>query len=419
MHIVHINKSDTSGGAAVAAMRLVRALNQSNINASMLVAEKKTNLPWVETIANTKFEKAKLIYHFAKEVASFIPHEKEKKSRFAWSAGKSGFDISNHPLVQNADIIHLHWINQGFISIKGLRKLFNLGKPVVWTLHDMWSFTGGCHYAGDCHNFEQHCGFCPFLCDPSLNDISHQQHNKKTSLYKNANLHVVTCSNWLARMAEKASLYSEKKIISIPNSIETDLYHPKSQVEARRELNLPQDKKIILFGAANVTDPRKGMTHLVYALNHLAKKISRDKIELVVFGKAPASLTESFPYPVRLLNYIEKQDTLINLYNAADVFVLPSLEDNLPNTVMEAMASGLPVAAFRIGGVPEMVTHGVSGYLSAPGDGIGLAEGIEQLIFNKKSAEFRFNARKKVEKNYDPTLIAHRYLDLYKSILEK
>lgn len=419
MQIVHINRSDTTGGAAVAAMRIVEALNKSDVDARLLVAEKKSDKSYVESIADNRIDKTRLFYNFIKEIASYYPHEKNKETRFAWSAGSSGFNISKHPLIKKADIIHIHWINQGFISINGLSKLIKLNKPIVWTLHDMWSFTGGCHYVGDCNNFHNNCGFCPFLNDQAANDVSYQQHQKKSSIYKNANINIVTCSNWLAQEAKKASLFEGKNIISIPNPIETDLYIPKSQSEARTRLKLPSDKKIILFGAANVTDPRKGMSHLIFALKHLIEKIPQEKIELVIFGKTPPSITKMFPYPVHLLNYIDSRETLINLYNAADLFVLPSLEDNLPNTVMEALACGLPVAAFRIGGVPEMITHGSNGFLAAPGDGIGLAEGIKELLFSDKTEAFRLNARNKAEECYSPKLIANNYISLYKSILNK
>jgi glycosyltransferase involved in cell wall biosynthesis len=419
MRIVHINRSDTTGGAAVAAMRLVKALNENDVTANMLVAEKNSDLPWVQSIVENRFDKAKLFLKFAKDVAAYIPHEKHKATRFAWSVGQSGFDISKHPLVQQADIIHLHWINQGFISTKGLSKLLKLGKPVVWTLHDMWSFTGGCHYSADCTNYTEHCGSCPFLNDAAPDDISYDQHQRKSAIYKNANLHFVTCSNWLGGLAQKASLLKHKSIISISNPIETDIYSPQPKDAARERLGLSKDKKIILFGAANISDPRKGMPHLLAALNHLAKKIEKNQIELLVFGKAPAALTENFPYPVRLLNYISNQQTLVDLYNAADVFVLPSLEDNLPNTVMEALSCGLPVAAFRIGGVPEMVINGSCGYLSKSGDSIGLSNSIEKLLFDENHQNFGANARQKVEESYAPTLIAQKYIDLYTSILKK
>lgn len=418
MRIVHINKSDTTGGASVAAMRLVSALQQMQVDASLLVAEKKTTHPWVHSAIKGRLGEARLMFHFLKEVSSYLPYEVNKESRFAWSAGQSGFDLTRHSLVESADIIHLHWINQGFISIKGLSKLFKLNKPVVWTLHDMWSFTGGCHYAGDCDNYEHFCGFCPFINEPALNDLSNQQYIKKARAYQGSNLNVVTCSNWLRGLASEASLLKDFPVISIPNPIETDVFCPGSQQEARERLKLPADKKIILFGAANVSDPRKGMSHLIYALNQLAKEVSRDKVDLVVFGKTPDSLPEQFPYPVHLMHYIHSRDTLIDLYRAADVFVLPSLEDNLPNTVMEALACGLPVAAFRIGGVPEMVVHGACGYLAAPGNGMGLARGIQELLFGNNASELRHNARQKVEKCYSPEKVAGEYLSLYQSLLK-
>ena len=219
-------------------------------------------------------------------------------------------------------------------------------------------------------------------------------------------------------LARESSLLKDVPVISIANPIETDIYRPGSQKDARERLKLPHDKKIILFGAANVSDPRKGMSHLIYALNQMAKEVPRDKAELVIFGKAPDSLSEQFPYPVHLMHYIKSRERLIDLYHAADVFVLPSLEDNLPNTVMEALACGLPVVAFRIGGVPEMVVHGVCGYLAAPGNGMGLARGLQELLFSDNATDIRQSARQKVEENYAPEKVAGQYLSLYKSLLK-
>ncbi len=417
MRIIHINKSDTAGGAAVAARRLMEAQIQIGLDTKMLVAEKNTASDVIETISGSPILKVRLFLNFIRDLAHYYPREISKSTRFAWSTGRSGFDISRHPDVVKADIIHLHWINQGYISIKSLSKIFQLNKPVVWTLHDMWGFTGGCHYSGSCHRFQQSCGLCPFLNDASENDLSNQQYLQKELIYKNSRLHFVTCSNWLSQMAQKASLLAGKQIVSIPNPIETNIFRPKAQIEARDALGLLRNKKVILFGAANVTDPRKGMPHLIYALNKLYQKYPSENIELVVFGKTPPELGKRFPYPVNIMNYIGNRETLVNLYNAADVFVLPSLEDNLPNTVMEAMACGLPVVAFRIGGVPEMVRHGITGFLASPGNGDGLADWIGEILFSRQNESFRENARRQVEDNYAPQLIAQRYLELYKSLL--
>ena len=419
MRILHINKSDAVGGASVAATRLVESLNKSGVDAKMLVAEKKTNLPCVETITSSQYNKIRAWLYHKLEISRFIPHGKSNTLKHSYSIGEYGFDISKHPAVKEADIIHLHWFGEGFVSLKGLDKILKLGKPVVWTLHNMWSFTGGCLYSGECKRFTENCGLCKYLMDSASDDISFAQHNCKKQIYSNSRFFPVACSNWLAKIAEQSTLLKGKHVISIPNLIDIDSFKPINRIEVRERLNLPKDKKLILFGAADVSDPRKGMPHLFFALKLLAKRKYKDNMELIVFGKAPETLANELPFPVRIMNYISSPEVLVDLYNAADVFVLPSLEDNLPNTVMEALSCGLPVAAFRVGGVPEMITHGYSGYLTPPSDGTGLAEGIEYLLEKSESRNCRAIAREKVEESFAPSLIAERYILLYNEILER
>jgi glycosyltransferase involved in cell wall biosynthesis len=418
MRIVHINKSDVTGGASVAASRIVMALREAGMDASLLVAEKKSNLPWVHSVLQTRRDRAKMLYNFMQEVAAFLPYEKSKSGRFAFSLSRRGFDLSSLPIVKEADVLHLHWFNQGYLSLNGLEKLFNLGKPVVWTFHDMWSFSGGCHYAGSCKGFEKACGHCPVLRAPSSTDPSSVQHARKQEIYADSRMWPVTCSGWLASEARRSSLLRGMKINSIPNPIDTNFYKPVSRKLARQHLNLPEDKKILLFGAANVADPRKGMALLLHALKVLAQRKYAKDIELVIFGKAPAGLAEKLPFPSHLMHYISDPEVLVDLYNAADVFVLPSLEDNLPNTVMESLSCGTPVAAFRIGGVPEMVAHGTCGYLAAPGDAKGLAEAIDYLLLAPDPLSFRDSARNKVLHSFSPDIVARKYIKLYESILK-
>lgn len=417
MKVVHINKSDLTGGAAVAASRIVAALRQRNVDASMLVAEKKSKHAWVTSIIRSRKDNARLMFYFLQDIVAFLPYEKNKRGRFAFSLSRKGFDLSNHPLIRDADIIHLHWFNQGFLSLKGLQTLINTGKPIVWTLHDMWSFTGGCHYTAQCDHYTNSCGNCPMLLESSAKDLSFVQYAKKQNIYSDASISFATCSNWLKQMAQKATLIKQFPIHCIHNPIDTDQFKPKPRIEARRELGLPLDKKIILFGAANTSDPRKGMPLLLHALNELKDKPYNQHIELVIFGKTTPGIEEKLPFRTTLMHYINKPELLVNLYNAADLFVLPSLEDNLPNTVMESLSCGTPVAAFRIGGVPEMVAHGTCGYLAPAGDAKGLAEGIDFLLSGTNQDYFRQEARQRVIENFSPDLVAGQYIELYESLL--
>lgn len=419
MRVVHINKSDQSGGAAVAASRITAALRGMDVAASLLVGEKRSTHPWVVPAVETGFQRGRLFINFLQEVAAFLPHEKSRSGRFAYSAGRKGLNLASHPLVQQADVIHLHWFNQGYMSLKGLGQLLALGKPVVWTLHDMWSFTGGCHYAGNCAGYRLQCGTCPLIQDPGVDDISARQFKRKQAIYSTGPLALVACSHWLAGVASEAALLQGHAVSSIPNPIETSVFRPLPRDVARERLGMDKERKILLFGAANVADPRKGMALLWHALRHLAAKRGSDGIQLVVFGKAPEGLAKELPFPVKVLNYVSSTETLVDLYNAADVFVLPSLEDNLPNTVMEALACGTPVAAFRIGGVPEMVAHGICGYLASAGDAGGLAEGIDFLLYKSRAETLRLNAREKVVQNFSPRTVAGQYLKLYEHLLQE
>jgi glycosyltransferase involved in cell wall biosynthesis len=418
MKVLHINKSDAAGGASVAAMRIVNALNKNGIDAKMLVVDKKTNSPLVETITSTKIKKYKSDLYFLSDVVRFLPYEKSNRERFSYSRGCYGFDLSSHPAVLEADIIHLHWLNQGFLSLNGLKKIVKTGKPVVWTLHDMWSFTGGCHYSGKCLDFKDNCGNCQFLRNPKKEDISFKQFNFKKKIYADAPIYPVTCSNWLAQTALQSDLLKYKPIISIPNPIDIDVFKPCDKSEARKKLGLPQDKKLILFGAANVSDPRKGIMHLISALNKLAENENKNSIELIIFGKNSEHISGKLPFIVYAMNYVSNTESIVNLYNAADLFVLPSMEDNLPNTVMEALACGLPVVAFNTGGVPEMVTHKQTGFLASLGNEQELAEGLHYLLTNSEIDNFRINARKKVEENFAPDIVASRYKTLYNSLMK-
>jgi glycosyltransferase involved in cell wall biosynthesis len=339
--------------------------------------------------------------------------------RYAFSSANTGVDISEHPLVKEADIIHLHWINQGYISLKGLKKLFDTGKPIVWTQHDMWSFTGGCHYAGTCLEFLEKCSFCTFLKKPSKNDLSARQFVIKKRLYRNVLIHPVACSKWLRASSSESSLFRDKEVSSIPNPIDTELFKPMDKTECRKDLSLPTDKKLLLFGAANVSDLRKGARYLFEALDILIESfpVFKENVEIVVFGKISQGSMDSLPVTIHRMNFISDVSDIVKLYNASDIFVLPSLQDNLPNTVMESMACGTPVVGFRIGGVPEMIEHKYSGFLAEGRNALSLATGIYETLFLLDIEEISRNARQKVLNEYTGDVVAKQYVELYEKLL--
>ncbi|MCW3788630.1 glycosyltransferase family 4 protein [Plebeiibacterium sediminum] len=419
MKILIVNKSSTSGGAAVAANRLYNALKENNAEVKMLVEDPVVDSRKAISISNNYIARKKSLFRFIKERLYFLPFEKDKQIRYKFSPAFAGTDISQHPLVKEADIIHLHWINHGFLSLKNLDQLFKLNKPIVWTMHDMWPFTGGCHYADDCRNYIYNCGNCPFLKRPNSDDLSFKIHQKKMEIWKDANIHPVSCSKWLGTLAQESSLLKFKKVSSIPNPINTEEFEPKNMQECRTQFGLPLDKKLILFGAADISDPRKGANYLMKALQILNTEHPhlKNDIELVIFGKTKDSDLSQYPFKVHAMNFISGTSDMVNLYNSADVFILPSLQDNLPNTVMEAQACGIPVVSFNIGGVPEMIDDNNTGFLTPIKDSDALASNIHKALFECDTPTIKNNARKFVLDHYSNKTIAEKYINLYSSLL--
>jgi glycosyltransferase involved in cell wall biosynthesis len=413
--VLHLSNFHLEGGAGVAAARLHRALLESGIGSKLLVSILSAEEIGVEALANTPLESKKATARFVGERLYFYPQEKDASVRFAFSPAAVGADISKHPLVQQAEIIHLHWINFGFLSIESLDKLFCLGKPVVWTLHDMWTFTGGCHYSRGCENYLTHCHYCPYLAKPEEYDISFQQFEKKIAIYKKAKMALVSPSNWLDNLVKKAALTEKIRSLNIPNCIDTALFKPLEKAEIRRKLNLPESKKLILFAGANTSDPRKGFVYFKQALEKMATFAS--EIEVLVLGKANPKTMAALPLPVHYLGKISDPGGMVEAYNAADVIVVPSLEDNLPNTIMEAMSCGTPAVGFATGGIPEMIDHQVNGYIALQGSAQSLAEGIEWILSNQNPIIVSENARKKVLNTYSESIVAAQYLQLYQSLL--
>ncbi len=408
------------GGAAIAALRLLKALKKQDVEIKMLVQKKKTDHNFIEQTSNNFINKQKNFFYFAYERLLFKLKEKDISVRFAFSMANIGEDISNHKFVKEADIIHLHWINFGFLSINSLQKLFKLDKPIVWTLHDMWSFTGGCHYAYDCKKYQTHCSNCSYYLKNSKDkDISHKVFENKINLFGDVNLNFATCSNWLGNTAKESKLISKYKITPINNAIETDVFKPLDKKTCREKLNIPTDKKIILFGAMNMSDERKGFKYLKEALNILKKMPNTDKILILLFGKSSEELLQELPFDYHNIKFTSSQDDILNIYNSADIYVIPSIQDNLPNTIVESHSCGVPVVGFDTAGISEMISHKNTGYLAKYKSSNDLATGIYWTLFNSNSQNISENARKYALENYSETIVANKYIDLYKNILKK
>lgn len=420
MKIVLVNKSDRVGGAAVACRRLQKALIKTGVDVKLLVQEKYDNDQTVEVTGTGFLKKKRNFLLFVLERFYFLFYEASKEIRFAFSPALAGENIHKNSLIKNADIVHIHWFNQGFLSLKNLKRLITLNKPIVWTLHDMWAFTGGCHYSGDCENYTDNCGNCPFIKNPSEKDLSYKILQKKRAILKDANITFVTCSYWLKGKAKESSLLKDFKVVSIPNPIDRKQFYPMDKQLIRQKLSLPTDKKLILFAAANISDKRKGLSYLLEALELIEKYNSKPvDLEIVTFGKSDDTVFNDLPFRVHNLGVLSDIEKIARTYNAADLFVLPSLEDNLPNTIMESLACGTPVLAFKTGGIPEMIEHKKNGYLADYKSAEDLKNGLDFILNHLQPNSLSKNAIEKVQQSYSEDMVAQKYMEVYNSIILK
>lgn len=407
MNVLILSTHDQQGGAAIAAYRLLEALNKNGVTANMLTLDRKSDNPNAIEVGNRLLNRARFT---AERGVIFIQNGFSNKNLFDISIANTGVSITNHPEFKKADIIHLHWINQGMLSIREIGKIVASGKKIVWTMHDMWSFTGICHHARECTQFETGCGLCPYLNSPSKNDISYSTYLRKLAAYSLGNIHFVACSNWLKELAVKSRLTNGHKVSAIPNPIDTEVYSPKDKTKVRKLMNLPLHKKIILFAAAKVSDKRKGIDYLIEASKTIAQQKDNNCMFLIAGGNSD-EITSQLALPAINAGYVASAN-MPYLYNAADLFVTPSLQENLPNTIMESMACGTPCVGFNIGGIPEMINHKQNGYVAAYKDAQDLAKGL-MWVLQETTDKLVKNARNKVVENYSEETIAKRYIDIY------
>lgn len=422
MKIVLLNTDDSMGGAAIACLRLRDALKKNtDWEITVLVQEqKKPNSP-VIFLNKTWLSKKIAFFRFAWERLYFRFFEKNKTIRFAFSPANTGIDISNHPLIQEADIIHLHWINFGFLSLDSLEKLFMLNKKIVWTMHDMWLFTGGCHHSGDCNHFQNQCGYCEtYLKKPGKSDLSFKVLRKKQSIFEEINpkkIAFIACSEWLEKRAKNSSLLNKYSLKSIPNPIDTELFKPKNKSESRQKLHLPTDKKLILFVAAKISVIWKGFSFFQEALHILhAQLVDKEAIELIILGESDEESLRALPFKTHSLGKIFDTETIIDVYNAGDIFVIPSIQENLPNTIMESMACGTPAVGFEVGGIPEMIEHQSTGYLAKYKSIEDLAKGMHWVLFEANYQMLASRSREKVLANYSEEAVAQQYKIVYENL---
>ncbi|MCF7820266.1 MAG: glycosyltransferase family 4 protein [Candidatus Pacebacteria bacterium] len=401
MKIINLNTNDIRGGAARAAYRIHKGLLNKNIDSEMLVQQKDSDDITVKKINSNFLNIPALSTVRMNRLPLKILKTNEKE---LWSLNYLPTTVNKKIKNINPDIVHLHWIGSGFISIKDLGKI---RKPIVWTIHDMWAFTGGFHYSQK-------------YIDHDKSFLSKQIWQRKNKYWKNLNLTIVSPSNWLANQAKKSKLLKNKTITVIPNGLNTKVFKPINKEVAKNILNLPPNKKYILFGATNATsDKRKGYEYMKKALNIYKQKYKKNnEIEALVFGASRPKNEEDIAIKINYLGKISDDTTLALIYSASELVIIPSLQDNLPNIVMEALSCGTPCVAFNVGGIPDMINHKENGYLANPYLSEELAEGIDWILKDEDEREkISLKARKKVLDNYTLEKVASQYVQLYKNIL--
>jgi len=403
MKVVLLNTYE-KGGAAYACQRLLQGLNSVEAEVTMIVRG-RTHTSGVISADSSHCG-------FLRALLEGLPlHAYPNHQRHNFSSAWVPARGVNSAIQLSPDIVHLHWIPQGFVRVEDLKML---RCPIIWTLHDSWPFTGGCHLPGNCRRYEQACGYCPVLGSQRENDWSRHIWRRKIDAWKNVPLTIVSPSRWLATRAFSSSIFAGRRIEVIPNGININVFCPGDRLIARKQLGISETRRLVLVGANHVfSDPNKGIDLLQQALSCLDESLQRSA-DLVIFGENCNRPLLGFSLAVSNLGSITNDELLVSLYRAADIFVVPSRQENLPNMILEAMACGTPCVAFEVGGIPELITHDVNGYLATPYEVEDLAAGLSQLLMHESRRSAMGEAsRKWVENHVSIEHVVNRYLELY------
>ncbi|MBM9614403.1 glycosyltransferase family 4 protein [Desulfobulbus rhabdoformis] len=414
MRILHVNHSDMIGGAARAAFRIHRSQVAAGIASRMRVIQRIGDDSLVQGGAASG--SGPISQRFRKLMARLLMHGFHTTNPIIHSAAWPDSRLGRELNASDADILNLHWLGPNTLSVA---EVGHLTKPVVWTLHDMWAFCGAEHYGGDGQNARFRVGYRQDNCPPEerRKDLNRSVWSRKRRHWRKP-MHIVCPSRWLIDCARESVLFGDWPIEVIPNPIDSDQWHPVPKAVARAALGLDPTARLVLLGApGGLTDPRKGGDLALDALTRIASGPSAPD-GLVIFGQSEAAKHAALPLPTHFLGRLQDDLSLILAYSAADVFVVPSRQDNLPNTAIESLACGTPVVAFNIGGLPDIITHEQTGWLAAPFDTENLAQGIRWVLAApKRYARLCEQARLDAVQRFAYPVVAECYRKLYEQVL--
>ncbi len=414
--IVHLNAS-SSGGAYVAAQRISDALNQvDGVESVHLVFEGQPG-PHILWANNWIKKKLAFLLH-ALEKLDFLRHEKGKSIRFAFSHALTGINITQLHQIQQADVIHLHWVNKGFLSLRGIEALIRTGKRIVWTCHDVWPFTGGCYHPRGCDHFVQGCGNCQYLKSPSEQDLSARLFKRKQNIWGQKGIDFVTPSDWLKQTAIRSSMLQcpSEKITTIPNGIDVSFFAVptlEEKMRSRKFFELQEGKITILFSAANLTNRAKGFVEFLEVCSNI-QALGIDIQALVVGDKRGAEFASTVA--LQYAGFISDPVLIRNAYWASDFYITTSHEENLPTTIMESLSCGVPVGAFAVGGIPEMIVDGQTGVLAEKLNVGEMTQKVANFLVsaNNIGETICENCKNFAQNHYSDAVIAKEYLKIYR-----
>lgn len=421
MRILHFSADDITGGAAKAAYRLHSALREAGHHSQLIVGRKKSDDDSV--IQAPPAEPGPWASRFER-LRNRLPGMRRTLPTASYT-----FNFDTTPPIniqeliasqsQPPEVICLHWIN-GFLDVKAIRQLYDsFYCPIVWVMADQESLTGGCHYSFGCEGFKLECGNCPQLTPSYPNDYSHKVWQRKKDLLTGVPISFVAPTSWCRERLQESSLFRDYRCELIPYPIDPKIFRPFDRNIARNLLHLPQDKKIIFFGATYLEDQRKGMTHLMQAMSLLAARLSSKKnaVYLLVAGQNGKQVMNKLHFEGKYVGHLNDELTLALAYQAANIFVCPSLEDAGPMMIPEAMMCGTSVVAFNAGGAPDLIRSEQTGYLATLGDSEDLANGILFLLEADNEGSISDNARTTALEHHLPTSIAQKHVNLYQSLI--
>jgi len=408
MKVLHIIAGDLNGGAARGAYWLHEGLINLNVESKIFTNSRNTLSD--ENITSSSVNITSAIINIIRKKIDRLPEIfYRKRERKIFNSGIIGYDFTKTKEYIEADIIHLHWINEGFVNMKTLNKI---NKPIVWTIRDMWPFTGGCHYSIECTKYKTGCGNCDQLNSNTNYDLSRLVVNRKKR-YIPKSLKIIGISNWITEQAKNSFLFKNFDVRTIENNINTKNFIPIDKKNAKKILNISTNKKIILAGATSLNHFYKGFDKYLEALKYLDK----NEYILCFFGTLDNSIAENLGFEYKSFGFLHDNISLRILYSAADVFVAPSIMDAFGKTIAEAMSCGTPTVCFNATGPRDIVDHKINGYLAKAFEPSDMANGIRWVLDNNNSKNINEKARNKIVTHFDSEVVAKKYIELYNETL--